>query len=421
VAAAVSTAPLVEAQVPPGGQEQAQHVHHDPAVPSLFPSRDASGSSWLPDSTPMYGIHRQAGEWQLMLHGNVFAQFLHDSGDRGSDQFGSINWFMGMARRNAAGGRIGARAMLSLEPLTIRGCGYPDLLATGEVCDGEAIHDRQHPHDLFMELAAEYDRPLRGSIRWQVYGGLAGEPALGPPAYPHRLSAMPNPLAPISHHWLDATHISFGLVTGGVYGARWKAEASTFNGREPDEDRADLDFAALDSFSGRLWFLPSPGLAMQISAGHLSEAEAGSDGGPRVDVDRITASATYHHSLADDSNWASTLAWGRNSEEGESTNVLLLETALNVRERHAWFGRFELGGKPAHDLDIHGTDEIFTVAKLQAGYTRYLSGWRGVKPGIGGSITAGFVPSSLEPAYGSRVNIGIGVFLTLRPAAHQMN
>jgi hypothetical protein len=411
---------------PPATVEQ-EHEHppapeqqHDHAGMAMFPLREGSGTAWLPDTTPMYGLHRTAGSWQLMGHGNVFAQFLYDSGERGRDQFGSINWVMGMARRDLAGGRFGVRGMFSLEPWSIRGCGYPDLLATGEVCDGETIHDRQHPHDLFMELAAEYDRAIRGSLRWQVYGGPAGEPALGPVAYPHRLSAMPNPLAPISHHWLDATHITFGVVTGGLYDRRWKAEASVFNGREPDEHRADFDFAAFDSFSGRLWFLPTPAVAVQVSAGHLNEAEVGHDGGPPVDVDRITASATYHRAPGDESVWASTLAWGLNREEGESTNALLIETNFTLRERHTWFGRFEVGGKPADDLDVHGSDDIFTVAKLQAGYTRYLDAWRGLKPGFGGMISASVVPKTLEPVYGERVNLGFGVFLTLRPAAHQM-
>jgi hypothetical protein len=386
----------------------------------LFSTREASGTAWLPDVTPMYGLQRQVGTWQLMGHGNVFAQFLYESGDRGRDQFGSINWVMGMARREFAGGRFGLRGMLSLEPLSIRGCGYPDLLATGEICDGEAIHDQQHPHDLLMELAAEYDRPLRGPVRWQVYGGFAGEPALGPVAYPHRLSAMPNPLAPIAHHWLDATHITFGVVTGGLSGARWKVEASAFNGREPDEDRWDLDLAAMNSYSGRLWFLPSPSVSLQVSAGHLREAEPGHEGGERVDVDRVTASATWHRALGDESLWASTAAWGRNTEEGEATHALLLETSVMFRERDTWFGRFELAGKAAHDLDIHDSDDVFTVGKLQAGYTRYFDAWRGIKPGVGGSISAGFVPSDLEPAYGSRVNLGFGVFVTFRPTGHRM-
>jgi hypothetical protein len=394
---------------------QPDHSQHAPERGS-FPVREASGTSWLPDASPMYGIHQTAGDWQLMWHGNAFAQFLYESGDRGTEQAGSINWVMAMARRPLGGGRVGLRGMFSLELLTIPGCGYPDLLATGEVCDGQAIHDRQHPHDLFMELAAEYDRPLNGSLRWQIYGGLAGEPALGPAAYPHRISAMPNPLAPISHHWLDATHITFGVLTAGVYTGRWKTEGSVFNGREPDEDRWDIDLAPLDSFAGRLWFAPSPALMLQVSAGHLSDAEPSHDADGRVDVNRVTASATHHHQAPPRRLWASTFAWGLNSEDGETSNALLAESTLTLDERDTWFGRFEIAGKSAHDLDVPGTDEIFTVAKLQAGYVRYLKPWRGLNPGFGAGVSAGIVPTALEPTYGSRVNLGIAVFATLRPA-----
>src|SRR5437868_11847036 len=104
---------------------------------------------------------------------------------------------MGMAERSVRTGHLALRAMVSLEPWTIRGCGYPDLLASGERCNGQQIHDQQHPHDLAMEIAAEYNAPIAGGIRWQGYAAAAGEPALGPVAFPHRLSAMPNPLAPI--------------------------------------------------------------------------------------------------------------------------------------------------------------------------------------------------------------------------------
>jgi hypothetical protein len=149
----------------PAQQHDMQHMHvgeeMDMAMP---PTREGSGTSWLPDDTPMYAIHRQAGKWTLMAHGNAFLQYLHEGGDRGSDQGGSINWFMGVADRNVGSGHLGVRGMISLEPWTVRGCGYPDLLASGEVCNGEAIHDRQHPHDLFMELAATYDRPIAGDV-----------------------------------------------------------------------------------------------------------------------------------------------------------------------------------------------------------------------------------------------------------------
>jgi hypothetical protein len=396
------------------------HDHAQMEHGAMSHAREASGTAWLPDASPMYAVRRQRGAWELMAHGNVFAQFLSDSGDRGSDQLGSINWVMGMAHRGLRGGRLGFRGMVSLEPWMIGGCGYPDLLATGERCNGQPIHDRQHQHDLFMEIAAQYDRPLGGSTRWQVYGGPVGEPALGPVAYPHRISAVPNPLAPIGHHWLDATHITFGVVTGAVYGDRWKAEASAFNGREPDEQRTDFDLGALDSASARLWLLPTANLAVQISAGQLSEAEPSDGEGARTDVMRITASATYHRAFREGSIWASTVAWGRNSEPEHASNALLLETNLTVDERDTWFGRLEVVDKSAHDLVVPG-EGSFTVGKLQGGYIRHLRNWMGLKPGLGVSASVGLVPDSLKAVYGGRVNPGFGVFATLRPAAMVMS
>ena len=379
-------------------------------------ARDGSGTAWLPDESPKYAIHATRGSWMLMFHENAFLQYLHDSGARGDEQGGSINWFMGMAQRNIGPGRLGLRGMFSFEPWSIRGCGYPDLLATGEECEGQTIHDLQHPHDLFMEVAAEYNAPIARDLRWQLYAAPAGEPALGPVAYPHRVSAMPNPLAPIAHHWLDSTHITYGVVTGGVYGKRWKAETSVFNGREPDEERTDFDLAALDSVSARLWFLPTPRLAVQVSAGHLKEAEPGEDGGPRVDVNRVTASATYHRQFRENSIWATTVAWGRNSEPDHASNALLVESNLTRDQRDTWFGRFEVAGKSAHDLAVPESSDGFTVAKLQGGFTRYLPVWNGFQPGVGASVSLSMVPEPLKPTYGSRTNTGVAVYLTLRPA-----
>jgi hypothetical protein len=425
----------------------AQHAHdpvapvprheHQPAgdgVP-LFSHRDASGTAWLPDTTPMYGFQRTWRGWELMLHGLAFAQLLYEPGDihrtggYSTHQIGSVNWGMLMARRPAGSGRVGVRAMLSAEPWTIPGCGYLNQLATGETCEGDTIHDRQHPHDLFMELAGEYDRPLRGSLRWQVYAGLAGEPALGPAGFPHRLSATPNPIAPISHHWLDATHITFGLVTSGLYDRRWKAEVSVFNGREPDEHRADLDLGPLDSVSARLSFLPTDTLAFQMSAGHLREAEAEFPPEPRSDVNRATASATYHRRLTDGGLWATTIAAGVNSARevipvgdfAADTFALMLETAVNVRDRHTWFGRAEVVEKPAHDLHAHEyAARVFTVGKLEGGYVHYFAPRYGLLPGVGASVSVGVVPPELTRGYYRRLEPGLGLFFTVRPSRHVM-
>lgn len=394
-------------------------------------SREGSGTSWQPDSSPMYALHGEAGSWRFMLHGNLFLQYIREGGVRGDDQFGSINWLMGMARREVAGGELRLRAMMSAEPLTTGECGYPDLLATGESCEGgQRLHDRQHPHDLFMELAASYERAVTGGLGIQLYGGLAGEPALGPVAYPHRISAMPNPIAPIGHHWFDATHISFGVATAGVFGRRWKLEGSLFNGREPDEDRYDLDLARLDSYSGRLWLLPGPAWALQASAARLKEVEPGLNGGPRIDQTRVTASATYHRPLADQGSWATTVMWGRNEEEGHATNAFLVETSLNLAERNLLFLRAEAARKTGEDLVLDSprqgpadpslVDEAFSVGSLGAGYVRQFGAIAGLVPGLGFRIGVSLVPERLEPFYGSRTPTGFAVFARLRPRAMAM-
>jgi hypothetical protein len=423
-------APVFSQGAQPGQPPDHQHQHMTEGAAPQFDARESSGTAWQPDLTPMFAVHKQLKDWTVMLHGTGFVQFLYESGEshHGSHQGGSINWIMAMARRPAGSGRFGLRLMASLEPWTIPGCGYPDLLATGEMCDGDTIHDRQHPHDLFMEVSADYDRPIGRSLRWQIYAGLAGEPALGPPAFPHRLSAMPNPVAPIAHHWLDSTHITFGVVTTGIYAKRWKTEMSVFNGREPDEHRADFDFGKLDSISGRLWYLPAERWAMEVSAGHLNEAEAEFPPEPRADVDRVTASVSYHRPFRA-GTWATTSAYGMNSERGvvpgghvdEVTHAFLVESSLSTGERHTWFGRFEVAGKPAHDLHVHEfITEVFTVGKIQGGYVRYFDSWRGLQSGVGFTVSASLLPEELASRYDGRVAPGFGVFFTLRPSRHAM-
>jgi hypothetical protein len=376
--------------------------------------RDGSGTSWLPDASPMLGVMTRKGPWMLMLHGNAFVQFIKTGSDRGDDQFGSINWIMGMAQRALGGGQIQFRTMLSAEPLTVRRCGYPTLVQSGESCRGVVLHDRQHPHDVFMEVAADYRQALNESIGFELYGGPAGEPALGPTAFPHRLSAMPNPVAPISHHWLDSTHVSFGVVTGGVYGKTWKAEASAFNGREPDDDRNDINVARLDSYAGRLSFLPTPNMSLQVSVGHLKDAEVRADG-PAEDVNRVTASLTYHR-LVNERLWATTVAWGRNREEQHATPAFAIETAADVSPNNVVYARAEVIDKTAAELVLpRPEDETYTIAKLQAGYTRWLWRGHGLQTGVGGSVGLSLLPSALEPFYGSRRAGEFSVFFTIRP------
>ena len=432
VLACTTTAGAQEPQQPPPTNV---HEHVAVTAPLLTPTKEASGTAWLPQITPMYGVHRPWRGWDLRLAGVVFVQTLYEPGDRhrtgGSStrQAGSVNWGMVMARRSAGGGRFGVRAMLSAEPWTVRGCGSLSFLATGEVCQGDTIHDRQQQHDLFMELAVDYDRRLRGTWSWQAYGGLAGEPALGPPGYPHRASAITNPIGPVTHHWLDSTHVTFGVVTVGVHNQRWKGEASIFNGREPDESRVDLDLGAFDSVAARMSFLPTARLALQVSAGHLREASSDFPFPNQDPSTRVTASAIYHMPFGTTGIWATTLAAGTNHARAtvsggilDATTVAsLLESRITFSDRHTLFARGEVGGMPAHHLHAHEiSTSIVPIGKVQLGYVRHLRAMKGVQPGLGGTAALSFLPPALAPRYSGRTAPSFGVFFSLQAARHQM-
>lgn len=411
------------------------HEHVSVTAQLLTPTREASGTAWLPQTTPMYGVHQPWRGWDLRLNGAVSVQALYEPGDRhrtggaSTRQVASTNWGMVMARRNVGDGRVGIRTMFSAEPYTVPGCGSLNLLATGEVCEGDTIHDRQQPHDLFMELAVDYDRPWHGAWRWQVYAGLAGEPALGPPGYPHRVSALVNPIGPMTHHWLDATHVTFGLVTAGVNNQRWKVELSAFNGRAPNEGRVALDLGALDSVAGRVSYLPGDRLALQVSVARLRDAATEFPFRAPDPVARVTASAVYHVPLGPRGIWATTLAYGVNHARDigsgavleTTTSAALLETSVTVADRHTVFGRGEVAAMPAHHLHAHEyARSVLAVGKLQLGYVRHRRATKGVVPGIGGTVSLSVLAPELAPRYSGRVAPSVAVFLSLRPSRHAM-
>src|SRR3989454_1189894 len=294
---------------PARAQMHTPHPTSGPEAPLGIPeTRLGSGTSWLPDSSPMHASHFTLGAWTLMLHGSAFLQYDRQGGARGDHQVALLDWAMLAASRSLAGGQLDLRGMLSTDPWGVGSAGYPLLLQTGESNRGVPLHDHQHPHDLFMELAALYRRALAKNLGVSLYLAPVGEPAVGPVAFPHRPSAANDPLAPISHHWQDGTHITFGVLTAGVSHDKWQLEGSYFNGREPDENRWDIDPIRLNSFAGRLAYNPGPNWSLQGSYGYVKSPESLR---PAEDIRRSTFSATFNQPLADGGNWASTLVWGR--------------------------------------------------------------------------------------------------------------
>jgi hypothetical protein len=306
---------------------------------------------------------------------------------------------MGMAQRPLGAATLGLRAMLSAEPATIGKDGYPLLLQTGETADGVTpLVDRQHPHDLFMELAASLS-VARGDNALFAYGGLPGEPALGPPAFMHRFSAMHNPEAPITHHWLDSTHIAYGVLTAGAVANRVKFEASAFRGREPDENRWNIESPnRLDSHSFRLSANPSDAWALQISYGRLKSPEQLE---PDVDQDRTTASALYDGRLGG-GRWEALLAWGRSrNRPGHTLDAFTAEASAELPQAHTLLLRAEVVEKD--ELFVAPdprAGSVYEVGELSAGYRYDLLRSEHTAIGLGVLGTLAFVGSELQNSYG---------------------
>lgn len=370
-------------------------------------AREASGTSWQPDSSPHEGIHQMHGDWSTMVHGFANLVYDHQGGPRGDSKTFSTSMLMLMAQRDLETGTLGLRGMFSLDPLMGKS-GYPELFQTGETANGTThLTDRQHPHDLLMELAATYSVSLTRDSSAFAYVGLPGEPALGPAAFMHRFSGIDNPEAPISHHWLDSTHIIFGVTTVGYVYKNWKLEGSVFRGREPDQFRYNIDSGKLDSNSVRLTYNPTPNWSGQISYGHIKSPEALE---PDVNVNRTTASMTANMPF-DSNNWQTTLAWGRNAPSiGNASNAYLLESALSVRKSHTFFGRGEVVDKDELFADTPASPlagRSFKIGKLSAGYIYDFPANGHYKVGIGGLLSKYSVPSELASTYGSNPTSGM--------------
>ena len=376
-------------------------------------SRNGSATSWQPDATPMYMWMQHKGPWMLMYHGSAFGRytsqnFNHANGRGNASAVDGPNWGMVMAQREiGAKGLLNLSLMASLDPLTETLGGYPLLFQTGESYKGRPLIDKQHPHDLISGLSVGYTHAVNQDVDVSLYLGYPGEPAIGPVAFMHRISAMPNPDAPLSHHWTDATHITFGVATLGVRYKQFKLEGSNFTGREPDEHRYDFDRIRADSWSGRLSWNPSRELALQVSRAFIKSPE---DLHPHDDVTRTTASILHSKQLAGERRYiASALVWGLN--QGHNPNnlhAILAETNLTLG-RPTFYGRYEFVQKDEDELGIQLPDAsnavqypVFNINTLTLGASFRLTSATTKAPEvhIGGQITGYLADARLDGYYG---------------------
>jgi hypothetical protein len=395
----------------------ADHGGHGAMAGALGPypmEREASGTAWQPDNSEHMGLMGTSGDWTLMGHGVLNLVADHQSGPRGDDKAFVSGMLMGMARRPVGNGTLQFKGMVSPDPLMGKR-GYPLLLASGETADGvEHLIDRQHPHDFFMELSASLSQNIGARSSVFLYAGLPGEPAFGPPAFMHREAILDSREAPISHHWLDSTHISFGVLTAGLVLDRFKLEVSRFNGREPDQHRWNIETGPLDSTAVRLSWNPTRELSLQGSWGYFKSPEQLE---PGVNQRRWSASALYAREIAPGWKLAGTLAWGRKSikdHHGERLNddAYVAEASL---KHGGWtaFARGEVTENRELVEEAHHS-HAYRVGKLSAGAVRDFRIAEHLSLGLGGLLAVNFVPDAFEPLYGSRNPVGAMGFVRVK-------
>lgn len=405
------------------------HMHMDNTKPMQMHSkysldvpmnRDGSGTSWVPDETPIYAYMIHGKKWMTMIHGSFFMRYnnqdIFKSGSKGGSKFDVPNWLMAMAQRSVGkNGLFSISTMFSLDPFLVGPAGYPLLYQTGETYQGNKLVNRQHPHDLFAQLSVAYTHRVAKNTDVSLSVGYPGEPALGPSVFMHRLSAMNDPNAPLSHHNQDATHITFGVITTGFRYKNVKLEGSVFTGREPDEYRYNFDKLKFDSYSVRLSYNPTRQWALQVSNGWLKSPEVG---GHHGDISRFTASAIHTKMLNDDSFVATTLVYGQNHYKGGKPQPsVLLENTLQLHKT-AIYGRYEFVQKGAEDLDMDNlfpTNPNFNINALTLGVNRTLATVKKTNLSAGVQGTLNISPSALKTIYGN-TPVGLQVYIRLNPA-----
>jgi hypothetical protein len=402
------------------GMDHSQMDHSSLNSAGMFFMGQSSGTGFQPASWPMPMLMNRIGNWNLMWMGQAFIGGVQQTGPRGGDKFFSANWGMLGAVHSLGRGSLMLRTMVSLDPLTVADRRYPLLFQTGEAAFGKPIIDGQHPHDLIMELGAQYAHPIGEKGIWNIYYAPVGDVALGPVSYPHRASAMEIPQATLGHHWEDATHIANNVLTTGISYGRVRLEASGFHGREPAENRWNLDWGAMDSWSGRLAVFPKRNWMMQVSTGRLKNPEEFHED----DIVRTTASV--HHVLPRPGGTylATSLIWARNYKtlEKHGTQALTAETVVPFARKNFITGRFEWSQRDElFEYDHHLSERVeretgrhaFNVTSYTAGYTRDVNLVRSVQTGIGANVTIYQIDSVLKPFYGN-VPVGVQFFVRAR-------
>jgi len=345
--------------------------------------------------------------WSFRAAAQAFLTFnIQDRKFTDFTQVESTNWFMASARRATPSTRLTFTLMASAEPFTLRRLGSAQVFQSGETLDDLPLRDYQHPHDLIMGLDARFDWSVTKATTMFVDAGIVGTPALGPTPFMHRASAAFHPTAPLTHHMLDSTHITHGVVTTGLTHRAFGFEVSAFQGREPDENRLDLDLGPLDSIAARASWTSGPWRA-QLSNAWVASPEPLEPG----DAVKSTASVEYARPQSADARGVSwTAAAGRTDRSDHSEWGTLVEGAIHVTSALRIYTRAEIVDRFIL-VDFEHAARTGEERHFRSRIGAWLLGadrevWRAGEAAVtvGADVTIHRTPANLRDSYGSPVS-----------------
>jgi len=394
---------------------QEMHAHEHMAEQAMT---QPSAMPLEPDTMASMLAADPGDRWSVMFHGFAFLTFNRQSGPSGGQDFESQNHFMLAALHRLWGGKLALLGTFSLEPATIPQAGSYELFQRGETYKDVLLVDRQHPHDLFIELAAQWERRVWPDLALRLYLAPVGEPALGPIAYPHRLSASAMPLAPLSHHNQDSTHISYDVITAAADAGIVTLEGSVFHGAEPNENRWDIEAGSLDSYSGRVTLRLHSDLQVQLSAGHLDHPEAIEPGNQT----RYVGAAYWQRATSDGFVALSLISGLTDTDDGREWGSLL-EGTWKFADANSVFGRVEAVDRDVYEL-LHKTQRPEGVPHVRTrvwattlGAARDVALFPSVSTSVGAEATLYHFSSRLDNVYDA-TPFGFQAFLRIGFGSH---
>ena len=379
-------------------------------------SRDASGTAWQPDASPLNAVHFMSDDWMFMVHGLVFAGWDDQSSTRrGNNLFMSTNWGMLMAQRELAGGELTLRRCCRSSPrrsdaAAIRCCCRAARRWAASRCTTASIRTTLHGARRALPPRAQRRRRRRALPRARRASRRSVRPASRTGARRWAIRSRRSATTGRTRR-TSASAWSRAACSRGF----GKLEASWFNGREPDANRWDLDLREprLVLRSGSPRIRPT-NWSLQISGGRLHSPEQPRARGRSDSSDRLgdlRPRRLRRRQLGDDRGLRRELAAGRAADLRSAARVepRARRAPHAVRARRV---RAQDRARPGRSAS-RATDNRYGTAQTTLGYLYDFAPVWSVVPGLGAAFTVDYLGHDLERFYGERVGYGFMVFARL--------